>query len=350
MPKKYKYNRTFTYNKKRYYIHADTQEELGRKKQIKLQELEKLQPKGKSITVAEYTPQCIERYKQGQSEDTRKDYQRGIRKGIIDHIGHYRLIDVTPELCQDILNLQKGKSKSQINLIYNGFRFIFAHALAEGRIIKDPTTNLIKPHGTYNPRRALTPLERKILVSIAITERKYYCFLLMLFCGCRPTEACMCKGSDLSINDDGSPMLHIRGTKTKNADRYVPIPRELYELIKSTKKNDYISVYPSGLPITDKNNRTKLWRGLWYKMNLEAGTKTYRNKLQEPYEIPKDLTPYCLRHEYCSELARKNVDIREAQKLMGHANIQMTANIYTHIESKNIVSNVAKLLDDELLP
>lgn len=81
-------------------------------------------------------------------------------------------------------------------------------------------------------------------------------------------------------------------------------------------------------------------------MNIESGTKTFRNKLLEPYKIPKDLTPYCLRHEYCSELARRGVDIRIAQKLMGHANINMTANIYTHIEDKLAVSSVARILNE----
>lgn len=342
--KKYKYTKDFTFNGKRYKVYADTLEDIGRKKLLKIQELEKKQFKESNITLAEYAPKCIERYKIGQAESTRKDYQSGIRKGILDHIGECRLADITPELCQDILNLQNGRSKSQINLIYNGLKFIFSHAHAEGKIENNPTQQLKKPKGTYNPRRALTPQEREILISIAKTERKYYCFLLMLYCGCRPTEACLCKGSDISIIDD-TPTLHIRGTKTKNADRIVPIPNDLYKLIKKTKKDDYISVYPSGKPIIDKNNRTKLWRGLWRKMNIEAGTKTYRNQLQEPYIIPKDLTPYCLRHEYCSELARRKVDIRHAQKLMGHANIQMTANIYTHIENENIVAEVAKQLN-----
>lgn len=342
--KKYKYKKTFSFKGKRHYIYADTLEELGRKKILKIQELEKAQPKKSNLRLKDYIPECIERYKTGQSDETRKEYQRGIKKGITDIIGEYRLIDITPEICQDILNLQKGKSKSQINLIYNGLRFIFSHAVAESKILNDPTKQLKKPKGTYNPRRALTPEERETFISIAKTDRRYYGFLLMLFCGCRPSEAYSCKGADISLMDK-APVLHIRGTKTKNADRLVPIPKELYRLIRKTKKAEYISCYPSGLPIQDKNNRTKIWRGLWYKMNIASGTKTFRNHLLEPYNIPRDLTPYCLRHEYCSELARRGVDIRHAQKLMGHANIQMTANIYTHIETENLISNVAKLID-----
>lgn len=344
MAKKYKYIKYFTFNHKQYKVYANTPEELGRKLYIKQEELKEKKIRETNITVAEYVPVCIERYKIGQSDSTRTDYHRGIKKGITNHIGGYLLSEITPELCQDILNLQNGKSKSQINLIYNGLKFIFSHAYAEGKIKNNPTERLIKPKGTYTPRRALTSSEREILLSLATKERKYYCFLLMLLCGCRPTEACLCKGEDI-ILIDGTPALHIRGTKTKNADRVVPIPQELYKLIKDTKKDDYISVYPSGKPIIDKNNRTKLWRGLWYKMNLKAGTKAYRNQLQEPYLIPKDLTPYCLRHEYCSELARRGVDIRHAQKLMGHGTIAMTANIYTHIENENIISTVAKQLE-----
>lgn len=348
MPKKYKYKKTFTEKdrngiKKRYYVYGDTLEEIGRKKELKRQELNQRQIKEKNITVGEYIPNCIDTYKQGQSETTREQYRKLIHRGITAHIGEYRLIDVTPEVCQKVLNKHSGKSKTQINYIYTGLRFIFSHALADGYILDNPTEYLKKPKGTHNPRRALTPLERETLIAVAKTERKYHCFLLMLFCGCRPGEACECKGSDISIRD-GKPWLHIRGTKTRNADRYVPIPKELYKLIKDTNKNEYISVYTTGSQIK-RDNRRRLWQGLWYKMNIYAGTTTYRNQLKEPYIIPKDLTPYCLRHEFCSNLARKGVDIRIAQKLMGHANISMTANIYTHIEDEIAITSVAKLLD-----
>ena len=137
-------------------------------------------------------------------------------------------------------------------------------------------------------------------------------------------------------------MLHIRGTKTKNADRLVPIPKELYQLVKNTPKKEFMAVYTNGNKIT-ADNRGRLWKWLWRLMNIEAGTKTYRNALLEPYVIPKDLTPYCLRHEYCSDLARKGIDIRTAQRLMGHSDISLTANIYTHVNDDKL-KEVAKRL------
>ena len=53
--------------------------------------------------------------------------------------------------------------------------------------------------------------------------------------------------------------------------------------------------------------------------------------------------PYCLRHTFCTDLRRAGVPINVAKELMGHANISVTANIYTHRDQKVLHSNMAKL-------
>ena len=67
------------------------------------------------------------------------------------------------------------------------------------------------------------------------------------------------------------------------------------------------------------------------------GCKVYRNALVPPMPLAEDFVPYDLRHTYCTDLARAGVDIRTAQKLMGHANISVTADIYTHVDTQDIV-------------
>ena len=333
--KKYKYTKTFTYNNNRYYVRGNTLEEIGMKKAEKLASLKMQQKKESNITVREWAEKCIDTYKTGQAESTRRIYMYRVNHCILEIIGEMRIKDITPMHCQEVLNLQKGKSKAHISEVSNALKFIFSHAVFNDIIDKDPTQMLKKPKGTYNPRRALTDLEREVFIKLASKERKYYGFLLMFYCGCRPLEATECKGSDIHFIED-QPMLHIRGTKTRNADRNVPIPNELWELIKKTPKNEYIALH-NGSNISP-DTRRRLWHKLWREMNILAGTKTIRNKLMEPYKIPKDLTPYCLRHDFCSDIARKGVDIRIAQRLMGHSEISLTANIYTHVEDKDIIS------------
>lgn len=61
------------------------------------------------------------------------------------------------------------------------------------------------------------------------------------------------------------------------------------------------------------------------------------------HAIAPDLTPYCLRHTFCTDLQRAGVPINVAKELMGHANISVTANIYTHRDQKVLHNNMAKL-------
>lgn len=50
-----------------------------------------------------------------------------------------------------------------------------------------------------------------------------------------------------------------------------------------------------------------------------------------------------LRHTFATTLYHAGVDLRTAQKLMGHASIQMTANIYTHLEAADNLQVVSSL-------
>ena len=67
-------------------------------------------------------------------------------------------------------------------------------------------------------------------------------------------------------------------------------------------------------------------------MNIEMGCKVYRNELIPPLPLDDDFVPYFFRHTYCTDLQKKGIDIRMAQKLMGHSDISLTANIYTHFD------------------
>ena len=243
--------------------------------------------------------------------------------------------DITPLDLQQVLNQQEGKSKTQINEVYQALRFLFKHAVENHLRADDPTLFLQKPIGRHNARRALTRTEREAVLNVASTDKRYYLYLLMLLCGCRPSEAAECKGSDIKVIDN-CPMLHIRGTKTALSDRLVPLPDRLYLLIKDTPRTAYIASTRNGNPLTI--NRSRLWDSFKRQLNLYMGCRVYRHQLVPPYPLAPDLVPYCFRHEYCSELARRGVDIRTAQKLMGHSDVTLTANIYTHVDTSDIVA------------
>lgn len=338
--KNYKYRKRFTYHGKTYSVYANTLVELGQKYAEKMNAL-KTEPTivNENMLLKNWSDKCISAYKVNLAPNTRKNFINLVHATILKHIGDKRLIDITPMDVQDTLNNQTGMSKSQINSTYQALRFLFKHALENHLIKEDPTVGLVKPSGKKGSRRALTTKEREVAIIVAKTDRRYYGYLLMLLCGCRPTEAFNCMGKDIQIID-GYYMLHIRGTKTILSDRYVPIPDELLDLIIDTPKFEYIAQNSYGNKVT---NQKRLWNSFSRQMNLEMGCKTYRNKLIPPYPLAPDLVPYCFRHEFCTELARRGIDIRIAQKLMGHASIKTTGNIYTHVDN-SLLMTAATLL------
>ena len=67
-----------------------------------------------------------------------------------------------------------------------------------------------------------------------------------------------------------------------------------------------------------------LHREKYFKHILEKYNKTYR------VQLPK-ITPHVCSHTYCSNMARAGMNPKTLQYLMGHSEIGVTLNTYTHL-------------------
>lgn len=338
--------KTFTFEGKRYTVRGKTEKEAIMKMANKIRDLEEgTFVLSGNTSVKDWAIRCVETYKTNQSDITRKTYISRMNSCILDKIGNRPLKSIKPFDCQNILNDLQGGSQYQISAVYQMLQFIFSKAKVNKLIAEDPTLDLQKPRGTKEKRRALTEKEEYHFLKICSESRQFMVFLLMYHCGCRTSEAKEAMGKDIIQIRDGSgsyPVLHIRGTKTKNADRNVPIPPELYEVIKDTPKFSYIAPNDAGNKHTE-NSFKRAIKALRRTLNISMGCKTYRNQLIPPYPLADDFVPYCLRHTYCTNLCKKGVDIRTAQYLMGHSTIELTANIYTHTDNSSVISAARKM-------
>lgn len=324
----------FTLDGVRYSVYASNDREAGIKIAAKTQKIKNAHHDS-SMRLGDWAKFCIDTYKVNCSDNTLKHLRWVADRCVVDVIGNQPLRNIKAVDCQRCLNMTQGKSKAHIKYVHDMLRFLFHRAYVDGLISTDPTEHLVKPKGTEGHRRALTPEERNAVIEVGKTERRYYVYLLMMLCGCRPSEAYEVKGKDI-VEIDGKPFLHIRGTKTAKSDRFVPIPKDLYQIIRKTPQNAFVSP-------TDGNNKQgknskRAWEHFRYHLDKYLGSPMYRNAILESKTL--GLTPYCLRHEYCTELARKGIDIRTAQKLMGHSSINLTANIYTNLEINDIAKDV----------
>ena len=333
--KKYAYTKQFRYDGKRYSVYGDTLEEVIEKKALKLKDLRegKVTVSG-SMTVREWSDRCLTVYKPNVSASYMSQMKSRIDKHILSFIGSQRVKDVKPLMCQEILNSQAGMSKSHVKKLHQELCFLFEKAVENKLILESPAESLTRPDAVEGHRRSLTEKERKHFLAVCDTDPRFVLFELMFYCGCRPSEAMSVQGMDIK-EEGGYYFLHIRGTKTVNADRTVPLPAVLYEKVRKTPTFDFVAVTRANLPHSRTSYR-RLADRLKREMNISMGCRMYRNELVPPFPLSEDFTPYLLRHTYCTDLQKKGIDVRVAQKLMGHADIQTTANIYTHQDMETI--------------
>ena len=328
---KYEHRTTFTYLGKRYVVRAHTLEELYAKKALRKKELEEnMVIYDKHISVDEWADKAFDTYK--QNTKNLYDIKARYKKYVSPYIGQKPIGSIKAVECQTILNKCAGMSFSHCNKLKQELSFIFERAVENQIIPFNPAKGLRMPGYERGHRRSITDNERRHFMECYEKDPTYLLFFIMLKCGCRPEEAINLIGRDI---DHEEKLLHIRGTKTKNSDRYVPIPDELYGLISGIKPFEPISPNRDGKKHS-KSSYIRLYEHLRRDMNISMGCKTYRNALIPPLPLANDFVPYCFRHTYCTDLCKAGIDVRIAQKLMGHANISITADIYTHVDMDDI--------------
>ena len=69
--------------------------------------------------------------------------------------------------------------------------------------------------------------------------------------------------------------------------------------------------------------------------------KKYRKTYGE--SLP-NISPHILRHTFCTRLANRNMNPKSLQYIMGHSNINITLNLYTHVSIEYVKAEMATLL------
>ena len=60
-----------------------------------------------------------------------------------------------------------------------------------------------------------------------------------------------------------------------------------------------------------------------------------------------NITPHVCRHTYCSNMAKSGMNHKTLQYLMGHSDIAVTLNVYTHIGLDDATEELRKLEEME---
>ena len=189
-------------------------------------------------------------------------------------------------------------------------------------------------------RREIQPLDkpdadRLFKVCKASKHRLEAIFIVATMTGLRRGELFGLKWSDINLAEgvlsvrrtveESSQGLREKPPKTKAGRRAVPfgsIVREALERRKDKADEESEKGYPSDLVFPDQFGGwlrgSNFSRGVWATISEKA-------------ELPEALTFHDLRHTHASLLIKQDVHIKTIQERLGHANIQVTLDTYSHL-------------------
>lgn len=359
------YRRNFTYEGKKYSVRAKNLKDLGKKYADKLRELEHGSPiLHPEMTVAAWSEQWLAAYNTSLRTASYERIRGILANHLCKHIGHMRLNAVRPLNLQQVLNAlaEEGKSRDMVKHVQQTMNRLFESA-QENRLIEDnPAKRLSLPRcAEPQGHRSLTARERTILLRTAESHRAGLWVLLLLYTGVRPAESAALNHADIQGGflriEKALDMRtnEIKPPKSRAGVRSVPIPAPLAKLLPTpTAENAMLPLLSQfdrtrAKRPTGKRHTKQSLRGLWD--DFAAAMAETERQLTERRELPAlheqlpPITPYDLRHTYCTDLARAGVPLVTASKLMGHSSIGITAKIYTHVDQDMATTAVAKLND-----
>ncbi len=97
----------------------------------------------------------------------------------------------------------------------------------------------------------------------------------------------------------------------------------------------------SGFILLDKDDHPKV--ALHIENEMRWAMKKYV-KLHPDQPLP-NITPHVFRHTFCTNMVNAGMDIKNLQYLMGHSDVGVTLNIYTHASYDRAAEQMAKLID-----
>ena len=128
-------------------------------------------------------------------------------------------------------------------------------------------------------------------------------------------------------------LVYINTTKTKAGKRVIPMQDDVYECFKrilairpKLKIEPMIDGYCGFLCFDkDGNPMVALHWEKYFQHAVEKYNSIYR------VQLPR-ITPHVCRHTYCSNMAKSGMNPKVLQYLMGHSDISVTLNTYTHLK------------------
>lgn len=311
---------------KRYYAIASTYRELLEKiptiKPKIIKNIKHTNRQTRQNTFVQYFEYYLDNYVNNKkiSQDTKTDWKRQFDKDIVPFFRYKQLDELTTEDIQNFIDSIQFERKQET--IFQRISKVLNKAYATGKMKRNITVGLEKPkRQNFQERPPLTLHEQIQLLKFVKGTRLYAFTVFSIIVGSRREET---QRFDLSEDVDMRKcLIHIKGTKTNNADRYVHVTKEFISFLKTNMKGNSFELHAS--------TYTHELGSIFKKLRVKNGCL------------------HSLRHTCSANLYFLGANDKYRQMQLGHASMITTNDIYTNIK-ENIPKRWLRLLYGDLYP
>lgn len=331
-------------------------------KQISADLIDQIVPEGGKLTVSDLVEKYIS-LRKGVRPSTEAGYKTVMSILRKDPFGTKRIDKVKTIDAQEwLVQLQKnGRGYSSIHVIRGVLRPAFQLAVDNDFIRKNPfgfglSTVIYNDSVT---REAISRDDERKFLKFVKEDRhfcRYYDGIYILFnTGLRISEFVGLTFNDLDFENMKINVDHqlqrnngigynIRDTKTEAGGRFVPMTPEVAECFKriianrkTPKVEPMVDGY-IGFLFLDKDEHPMV------AMHWEKYFQHIVQKYNSIYKVqmPK-VTPHVCRHTFCSRMAAARMNPKTLQYIMGHSDIGVTLNTYTHLGFDDALDEMTRI-------
>ena len=361
--------------KKYKYVYATTQKELDRKvADISAQLHRGIDIASQSDTFGEWAERWL-RLKQAEVSEHRH-YVYKCRVQNLEPLHNIEISRIRTMDIQEIILDSSGYSRSVLKEILSTARQILQLAVDNRVMDYNPASSVKLPNAAAakkTERRALTAEEQSWITDTP--HRAQTAAMLMMYAGLRrgevvpllwtdiDLEACTIR-VDKSMERKGNNWQLKQGAKTAAGVRTVYIPDVLADYLRSLERDSFLVVHDTKGDMLSLSAWNKLWDSYITALNFKYGdfsglmiTDPKTGKLVQfekpdsifaPKKIPiviPQITPHWLRHTFITNMYLAGIDVLTAKEQAGHADINTTLQIYTHLDSIHKKKQINKLND-----
>lgn len=351
---------------KRRTIYSSNLSELRKKEAEILKQLsEGIDYAAGQITVIALVERYI-RLKQGSRYNTKVGYKFVLNIIKKEDFGYRQIRDIKVSDAQAwMIKLHDdGRGYSTLTSVRGVIKPAFQMAYNEDAIRKNPFDfKLVDVVPNDSQKRiALTDEQQEIWMNFIREDKtysKYYDeFVVLLGTGMRVSEFCGLTKDDLQFSErrirvdhqlvrERGGKYYVEKTKTECGCRFIPMTDEVYRsllnILERRKKvaKEFIVDGYSGFLLLDKNDHPKV--ALHIENEMRWAMKKY-SKLHPDKPLPH-ITPHVFRHTFCTNMANKGMDVKHLQYIMGHSDVGVTLNVYTHANYDLAAEQMLEIID-----